>query len=149
MIQEVVFDLKRKLLFVFLLSVISTSSARADEADTWLASYEDPHGTALKKIELRKNDKGEVKIRVHAAGYPETVDWGEETALVHRQVGGGLPNFVATFSLPKAKELLIVNPNSGSGRPFDGGSVWVELFTTFKDGRQAEVVRQMMVTSRK
>lgn len=104
---------------------------------------------ALKKIELRKNDKGEVRVKAIATGYPENIDWGEETAQVHKQMGGGPPNFMVTFSLPKAKEALIVNPTNNSGKPFAGGSVWVELFTTFKDNRQPEFVRQIMQTPQK
>ncbi len=136
-------------MLVVLLSIFSTSSVRADEIESWVATYEAPQSLALKKLELRKNDKGELKIKAFATGYPEDVDWGEEPAQVHKQMGGGPPNFVATFSLPKAKEVLIINPINGGGKPFAGGDVWVELFTTFKDGRQAEFVRQMMKTPQK
>lgn len=139
----------RRILLLMLLNIVTTLSVQADEVETWLASYEAPQSLALKKIELRKNDKGELKIRAVATGYPEDVDWGEETAQVHKQMGGGPPNFMVTFSLPKAKELLIVNPTSNSGKPFAGGGVWAELFTTFKDGRPPEFVRQFMQTPQK
>lgn len=71
------------------------------------------------------------------------------TAQSHRQMGGGPSNFVATFSPAKTKEVLIANPTSNSGNPFAGGTVWVELFTTFKDGRQPEFIRQIMKTPQK
>ncbi|CAN5148955.1 hypothetical protein BH10CYA1_BH10CYA1_62600 [soil metagenome] len=141
--------MSRKYLLVLFAAVACIPAANADDVDNWLTSYVAPKSLALKKIELRKNDKGEVKIRAYGTGYPDDVDWGEVTAQVHKQVGGGLPNFLATFSIPKAKELLIINPNSGGGKPNSGGYVLVELFTTFNDGRQSEFVRLSMQTPQK
>lgn len=140
----------KKILLTLLTAVAFIPSASANEADNWITSYEFPKSLALKKIELRKTDKGEVKMRAYGTGYPDDVDWGEVTAQVHKDVGGGSPaNFLATFSIPKAKELLIINPNSGSAKPNSGGSVMVELFTTFTDGRPSEYVRQWMQTPKK
>lgn len=136
----------RKYLFALLTAVVFAPAVNADEVDNWLTSYAAPKSLALKKIVLRKNDKGDLKIRAYGTGYPDDVDWGEVTAQVHKQVGGGPSNFVATFPIPKAKELLIVNPNSGGAKPNSGGLVWVELFTTFTDGRQPEFVRLTMQT---
>lgn len=129
---------------------IVAPNARANDTDNWIASYEDPKSLALKKIELRKTDKGEVKARAFGTGYPDDVDWGEVTAQTHKDaVGGGTANFLATFSIPKAKELIIISPLNGGSKPFGGGSVNVELFTTFTDGRQPEYVRQYMQTPKK
>ena len=137
------------LLAAFLVSVIFCPIAKADEVDSWLASYESPKSLALKKIELRKNDKGELKVRAYGTGYPEDVDWGEVTAVVHKQFGGGPSNFVASFAIPKAKELLIIEPTNSNGKPNSGGYVSVELFTTFNDGHQPEFIRQQMITPQK
>jgi hypothetical protein len=109
------------LLAALLASAIFCPIAKADEVDNWLASYESPQSLALKKIELRKNDKGELKVRAYGTGYPEDVDWGEVTAVVHKQFGGGPSNFVASFAIPRAKELLIIDPINGGGKPNSGG----------------------------
>jgi len=138
-----------KFAVVSLIALMVATEARADQSDNWLASYVAPKSLALKKIVLRKTEKGEIKARAYGTGYPDDVDWGEVPVLVCKDAteATGPVNFMASFSIPKAKELLIINPNSGGGKPNSGGTVMIELFTTFSDGRQPEYVRQWMSTS--
>lgn len=90
-----------------------------------------------------------MKVKADATGYPEDSDWGEETSQVHKQLGGGPTNFVATFSLPQVREILIVSPTSNSGQPHAGGAGLGGVVYYIKDGRQPEFIRQVMRTPAK
>jgi hypothetical protein len=132
---------------IIALSLLCCSpSANADNIDGWLADYVCEHSPVLHKIEIRKDGKGIVKVRAFGAGYPDDIDWGESVAEVYKDRFGSAPNFIAKFSIPKAKQMLVLAPNSGGGKPHSGGLVIGELYTIFLDGREPEYVRQNFQT---
>lgn len=126
------------------------AQAAEDHSINWCTTYVSSALDGLHRISISSDPKtNQIKIHAWAKAFPDDIDWGETPAEVYQDSSKMLPCFVGHFSVGTLKAMLVLQPNSGGGKPHYGGLVIGTLFQKYCDGRPLKYEIQQFNTETK